>query len=178
MPRLFVGLPIPPVAYDFCSRAVANCPAVRATAVTKLHLTLHFLGDISHTQQQEVCEQLREIQTNAFDVTLSGRGVFHPSAGHGVLWTGITDSMELRTLQRLTGWALTRSGLQPENRPWRPHVTIARFRSTRFPPQQQQQFLEEDGGEKLVFRTTEFLLYESRADPPDYYPVVQQFPLL
>jgi RNA 2',3'-cyclic 3'-phosphodiesterase len=88
----------------------------------RLHLTLHFLGAVPRERLGALADAIAA-PFRAFDLVF----------GHDELWPhGIAVLCPERTPQPLRqlhgdlGEALLRLGLQPEARPWRPHVTLAR----------------------------------------------------
>ncbi len=132
--RAFVAVELPAEVRDALAREQRrlreDLPGARWVRPEGIHLTLHFLGEI----RAELVPALeREIAaavapSPAFAVRLRGRGVFPSPRRPRVLWIGVDGSGGLEDLQRDTGAALARCGLAPERRPFRPHLTLARFR--------------------------------------------------
>jgi 2'-5' RNA ligase len=96
----------------------------------RLHLTLHFLGAVPGERLDALADAIA-LPFRAFDLVF----------GHDELWPhGIAVLCPERTpepLRQLHGdlaEALWRLGLQPEARPWRPHVTLARHATGALPP--------------------------------------------
>jgi 2'-5' RNA ligase len=96
----------------------------------RLHLTLHFLGAVPGERLDALADAIA-LPFRAFDLVF----------GHDELWQhGIAVLCPERTpepLRQLHGdlaAALWRLGLQPEARPWRPHVTLARHATGALPP--------------------------------------------
>lgn len=97
-----------------------------------IHLTLRFLGEVTG-QQLEAAIGMTELDESyrGFTVRARGLGAFPLLRAPRVLWAG----MELETqsyldrLLRLQGtteqWART-IGVPPENRPYKPHITLGR----------------------------------------------------
>ena len=95
-----------------------------------LHLTLAFLGSLDATRVPDLERVLRDIRWGPAECRLRGP-LFLP--GHGkrrVVALELDDpSGTLRRLQTDVSARLAAEGLyEPENRPWLPHVTVARFR--------------------------------------------------
>ncbi|WP_431936002.1 RNA 2',3'-cyclic phosphodiesterase [Micromonospora sp. RP3T] len=106
---------------------------VRLADPAHLHLTLAFLGEVPDGRLVEVtsalglaAESFRDGRGSAPRLRLAGGGSF----GQGrstVLWVGVrgeTDALD--ALARLVRHALRRAGLPHDDKPFRPHLTIAR----------------------------------------------------
>jgi 2'-5' RNA ligase len=100
-------------------------------APENLHVTLRFLGEVSDDLGRRVEQTFAEpFAVESFDLELAGAGTFPPAGAARVIWLGIARGGE--QLARLHDEVETR--LQPfaferEDRPYRAHLTIARFRS-------------------------------------------------
>jgi len=113
-------------------RAADAAPHARATWVPpdRLHLTLRFIGEIDDTRAAAVGEVL-ELPLNVapFDLTLAGAGAFPKSGSPRVLWVGVASGREeLVAAEREISTRLARLGIPEEERPYSPHLTLARVR--------------------------------------------------
>jgi len=132
--RLFIAVPVPAPAVAACHslidsvRAHAASRAVRWVRVDHLHLTLRFLGATAPDRVPGLTEAIRAAAAlPPFPVTLSGAGAFPSVARPRALWLGISDGVtELAQLGARLDAPLADLGWQPEGRPFRPHLTIAR----------------------------------------------------
>ncbi len=89
-----------------------------------LHLTLHFLGDVSLEKFNCVQGIAQKIEFQAFDMQLSQFGFFQKSK---IFYMGMPRFPdELLRLQAGFGEALKASKYQPEERVFTPHVTLKR----------------------------------------------------
>lgn len=164
MPRLFTGIPISAEINGQLPALVPDSPDLRAVPVQNLHLTLHFLGDVSEGHASDLADALAEIPMPRVIVQLTTGGVFCQTAGAGVLWVGLQSDpavQKLRDLQRQQRDVLLRLGLRCEDREWQPHVTVARFRRLNEPLV--QQFLLNCSGLSLPTEMSECVLWESAA---------------
>ena len=115
-----------------------------------IHLTLKFLGNIKPTLAGQVFEAMTQaVQINdslgndsrsdgsgAFQLSLSQLGVFPDSRQPRVLWAGIQGDLNvLADLQLRVEEAAGRIGFAPEQRPYRPHLTLGRVREGVPPPE-------------------------------------------
>lgn len=125
--RAFVALELDePSAEDLASLCY-GLPGVRWVDPTLMHLTLHFLGDVSLDQAAEALLQVT--MPERFSVTLSGVGRFISRNG-GALWVGVEPSEDLNHLHASMGRVLRRAGIAVEKRKFQPHITLGRIRST------------------------------------------------
>jgi 2'-5' RNA ligase len=95
-----------------------------------MHLTLRFLGEIPEGTVQKVIGAMDELRFSPFEIEFYGVGVFPNIRRISVVWIGITKGQErLSEIFEQLEPKLRRIGLQPDNRGFSPHLTIARVRS-------------------------------------------------
>jgi 2'-5' RNA ligase len=95
------------------------------------HVTLKFLGEIEPAQVSSITSCMVEATGgySPFAITLSGVGIFPDESHPRVLCVRIQDEQEhLVRLQRGLDVALSRLGFRPEERPFTPHLTLARLK--------------------------------------------------
>jgi RNA 2',3'-cyclic 3'-phosphodiesterase len=127
--RLFVAL-TPPAevigALRITTAALRElAPQLRWTRPQQWHLTLVFLGEVGDEVVDELTRRLHRAATRhpPLSLSLGGGGRF----GHRVLWTGVQGDRDgLRKLAGSAAAAARRSRLSVEDRPYRPHLTLAR----------------------------------------------------
>ena len=176
--RAFVAL-APPSAVvaeleGYLERCRALAPSFRWVAPVGVHLTLRFLGSVESEPLAGVVALLRGIRRPPFELRLGGLGTFggrRPS----VVWLDLASGREpAAALAAATEGACVAAGLEPERRPFRPHLTLAcsreRFGSV-LPDLPPAPDLE-------PWTATDMILYESRlgGGPPVYTPL-ERFPL-
>ena len=96
-----------------------------------IHLTLKFLGNIPSRRVTEITEAMRRAVQGIFPFSLgiSGLGVFPNLSQVRVLWVGVGGELDrLSTLQQNVDSALAALGFPKEERPFVPHLTLARIR--------------------------------------------------
>lgn len=110
-------------ALDACCRALGpHLEKGRFTRPENLHLTLVFLGE-ADLDAAKNC--LHRLQAAPFEIVIAGLGRFRQPGGD-VLWAGVQpDEWLLRAQQSLEG-LVRQAGVPVENRPYRPHLTLAR----------------------------------------------------
>ena len=123
--RLFIALDVPETVKDQLESFHDRRIRARWTTRPQWHITLHFLGE--RQDESTIRQLLTEIRAVPFVLTLAGVGTFPERGKPRVLWAGIEAPSALQTLHQNIGEALQTIGLQPDNRPYHPHMTLARF---------------------------------------------------
>ena len=97
------------------------------------HLTLVFLGHVDASQAPSIVETMNAgIDLSPFDVVFSGAGIFPPRGAPRVLWTGLAaGARELASVQRVVATRIATHGVALEARDFHPHLTLARWSSSR-----------------------------------------------
>lgn len=127
--RLFVALNPPSEAVAELDGAVAalreRAPGLRWTLPAQWHLTLTFLGEVAEDDLPQLRERLGRTASRSPALALRFRG--GGRFGRRVLLTHVDgDRDQLRRLAAATTAAARRTGLAVEDRPYRPHLTLAR----------------------------------------------------
>jgi 2'-5' RNA ligase len=120
--RLFVGLGVGGLEEPLLEVSPDVGPGTRVEPYERLHLTLHFLGRL---RVDDVDVALGQVRFPPFVLALDGLGVFE-ARSRTVLWVGVRPVPELLDLHRDVGQVLRGIGYEPDPRPWRPHITLAR----------------------------------------------------
>lgn len=96
-----------------------------------IHLTLKFLGDVSEADINRIDDAMREAASGAqpFQATVGGLGTFPNPSNPRVVWVGVEEGEWLAPLQAAVEKALEGLGFPPEERPFSPHLTLARLKS-------------------------------------------------
>ncbi|MCC7495411.1 MAG: RNA 2',3'-cyclic phosphodiesterase [Fimbriimonadaceae bacterium] len=95
------------------------------------HVTLKFLGDVEDELIPAVAAIVSEVagRYDAFDVSVSGMGMFPNHDRPRVLWAGLTEGADLLAeLSRAIDEGLDGLGFEPDEQGFEPHMTLARFR--------------------------------------------------
>jgi 2'-5' RNA ligase len=98
-----------------------------------MHLTLKFLGEIDEDQAVNIAEILKNVCSisSSFPLSLRGTGFFPANARNPrVLWIGIIEEPALMNLQACLESKLERLGFPKEERPFHPHLTLGRVKSS------------------------------------------------
>ncbi len=95
------------------------------------HLTLKFLGNIPEQKVDAIGAALERAVTGIapFQLEVRGLGAFPNPSSARVVWIGFEQSEPLSLLQARVEKALEDLEFPPEDRPFRPHLTLARLKS-------------------------------------------------
>jgi 2'-5' RNA ligase len=95
-----------------------------------LHLTLKFLGDTTLHQVDDLKAILKKIsaRSNVFSFRLKGLAFFKNKGIPRVLFIGIEEGEALQQLAAEINLQLFALGFEKENRPFSPHLTLARLK--------------------------------------------------
>lgn len=165
--RLFIGIPIADSTVRELSQLRANLRAhagdLRWSAPESWHVTLQFLGNASPEQLDCLTNRLAELRSAPISIQLGAVDVFDRA---GVFIVEVQTTPELAALQKRVTAATAHCDFIEEDRPYHPHITLARAKG--------------DGGRRQLrklkanarttpafapFTAQEFLLYESHTDP-------------
>ena len=129
MYRLFVGIPLPEDVREPLAALCGGLPGAKWVAPENLHLTLRFIGEVGGDDAEDIHQALTRVRGSAFDLTLSGIDCFASGRKVRALWAGVVREDRLVRLQDRIEAALVRTGIEPERRKFKAHVTLARFRN-------------------------------------------------
>lgn len=171
--RVFCAVELPAEARERAAEHAARLRErfreVRASwpRAENLHLTLKFLGEIEVGRAEVLSKAAGRAaaKSQPFTLTIEGAGAFPPRGIPRVLWLGVTDSSGgLARLQSNLEDECEREGFKREERPFHPHLTLARLRA----PQGSRalaQFHQETGFEAVEFPVTELVVMRSELGP-------------
>lgn len=106
---------------------LGSCRLVRPDGV---HLTLRFLGQARPDQVEALGRSLLAAAgaCPALEFAVAGLGTFPERSSPRVLWVGVELPPEALALQRACERAACDAGFGREERPFRPHLTLGRWR--------------------------------------------------
>jgi 2'-5' RNA ligase len=159
---------------DARARATAHAAALRGDVARqlkvsweragKMHVTLKFFGDVAAARIEQLARAAERVATRhaSLSLRLAGCGVFPSRSRPHVLWLGITDAADkLAALRRDLEAECARENFTSETRPFHPHITIARLRSTDADARRLASLHTERHFEPVEFPVTEFVLMRS-----------------
>ncbi len=179
--RLFIAIEIPEnIRTGFASllkefRAIV--PQGKWVRAENLHVTLKFLGETEPAKVEALQNVLTAIQSSEpASLEFRGLGFFPNDKRPRVFWAGMEASANLKSLASDIDQAAHRLGFPLEERPFTPHLTLARFPLPGIPPKLLQAMKEKSGQPFGSLRTREFHLIESKLKPTGAeYTTVQTF---
>ena len=153
--RIFFALWPSPQVREALQQVAMTCELPvnsRRVPEYNLHMTLHFIGNVSLDQRDCLSERAGHVRADSFEMKVALTGCFEKPK---VAWLGLQSCpAELQLLQQKLGISLQHCGYQPESRPYNPHVTI--MRKTRRIP-------DGSGFEPVIWPVTQFTLINSRS---------------
>jgi 2'-5' RNA ligase len=179
--RLFIGIQIPQtIRSTFASllkdfRAIA--PQVKWVRADNLHVTLKFLGETQLAKLGALQVVLAAVRSaEPVNLEFRGLGFFPNEKRPRVFWAGAEASANLKSLAADIDQAVHRLAFPLEDRPFTPHLTLARFHLPGIPPKLLQAIQEKSAQSFGSFRAGEFHLIESKLKPTGAeYTTLQTF---
>ena len=171
--RIFLALDISDAARAVCNAHLAslrdNFPKVRAgwERPEKLHMTLKFLGDTSADLLDKLQSVISEVarEHGPFQLRLSRPGVFPSRSRPRILWIGTEDpSGAVAPLYAEVEKTCRSFGFNPDDKQFRPHITIGRIRDPHGASDLVRTHLETEV-EPVGFEVADVVIYESKLQP-------------
>ena len=141
---------------------------VRWVSPEKIHVTLKFFGNIEESRIDLIFKSIEEPMRDAlpFSVRVRGAGAFPSLKNPRVIWMGLADGKEmLISLQKQIEDRLAKIGFEPEDRPFQPHLTLGRMKSSRGKEElvrRMEKYTEEEFG---AFQVERVVLFKSDLRP-------------
>ena len=176
MHRLFVALRPPPAMRESLLALMGGVPGARWQDDDQLHVTLSFIGEVDRPLADDIAAALAGVDGPRPAIALKGGGTFgHKGQVHSV-WAGIAPDAALRQLHDRVNYALLAAGAEPEQRAFKPHITLARLGRGAGPI---EPFLSQIAGLASKPVTLDaFLLFESRLGHAGAsYEAIARYPL-
>jgi len=163
--RLFAAIELPESIKHVLVDLDPKIRDVRWVDAEQMHLTLGFFGSVPEDIDLKLREKLSLIHFGAFFLPIAGVGTFPPKDSPKIIWVGVgRGHPHLFQLHKRVSDAAVAVGLEPDLRPWHPHITLARCRNV--PSHLVRRFLKSnvdlDAG---LVRVESFHLYSSKLGP-------------
>jgi 2'-5' RNA ligase len=158
-----------------------DLPRASWTPAERIHLTLVFLGDVDQVSLDVLRTEVaaRTLVLPAFDLRITRTGAFPPGRPARIAWVGLSEADTLTRLQGALAEACSKSLGRPfDDRPYHPHLTLARCRRP-WPRHAVERWCESAvPGEGTGFEVTYVDLMRSRLTPSGpLYDRLERFPL-
>jgi RNA 2',3'-cyclic 3'-phosphodiesterase len=128
--RIFIGIDLCAEVRDRIERFLEGvegfAPDARWVRPESLHVTLKFIGEQTSERVEAITERLRRVNGNAFEIRAGGYGFFPTAKAPRVFWIGIHAGPKLAELAESIDIATAELGVPREERPFSPHLTLAR----------------------------------------------------
>ena len=151
---------------------------VRWVRPENIHLTLKFLGNIESAIVRRIAGAISESVKGYDPISISakGIGVFPSLKRPRVLWAGLAGETDaLRQLHRNLEDNMDRTGFPKENRHFKGHLTLGRFRGRADPKQLIDAIKALEGFQSEPFVIDHLVLFQSELFPagPLYSEVIR-----
>jgi 2'-5' RNA ligase len=128
--RIFIGIDLDVEVRARISRFLEGvqvfAPDAKWARPESLHTTLKFIGEQTPDQVDAISERLRRVESNPFAIRAGGHGFFPTAKAPRVFWIGIHAGPQLAALAESVDAAVAELGIRREDRPYSPHLTLAR----------------------------------------------------
>jgi 2'-5' RNA ligase len=133
--RTFVALVIPKPWIDYLARVeqdlAESMSGLSWVKPDNMHITVRFLGDLGDDGVRRAADSVRRgSETHrAFRARLGAPGAFPSMDRPRILWAGLSEGADdAITLAKSVNLGLKQDGFGPPDKPFRPHITLARVR--------------------------------------------------
>lgn len=163
--RLFAAIDLPEATQVFLANLDPKIRGVRWAEAAQMHLTLGFFGDVTNDVDLALRKKLRAIEFGAFFLPITGMGTFPARGAPKIIWVGVGSAHpHLFQIYKRVQEAALAAGIEPDLRPWHPHISLARCREVASPSIRKflQSNTDLDAG---MVRIEAFHLYSSKLTP-------------
>lgn len=163
--RLFVAIDLPDTTRELLANLDPHIRGVRWTDPDQMHLTLGFFGDAREDIELKLREKLCATEFGAFFLPVNGVGSFSSRGAPKIIWIGVGKAHpHLFQIHKRVQEAALAAGIEPELRPWHPHITLAHCRDVS--AQTLRKFLQSNAEfDAGMIRVDAFHLYSSKLTP-------------
>jgi 2'-5' RNA ligase len=179
--RLFTGLDLPGEvvrALDTLLNRLRPAADIKWSPPANLHITIRFIGEWPEERLPDLRAALGGIPDRpAIPIHIRDLGFFPNSHSPRIFWAGV-EAPDLAALASETDRALQTQDLKPEDRPFNPHLTLARIKAPVPLHKLRETIAALPSLEFGNFRADRFFLYRSRLGPTgSLYAKLAEFPL-
>lgn len=176
--RSFLAFELPPEIKDqvrLVSEGLKRSSLdIRWVRPDNIHLTIVFLGDVQERDISAIGREAGKVcgGFHPFEIHLKGLGLFPDRRRPRVLWLGYDGDIERMTsLRDVLQERLSAFEIKEEKRPFKPHLTLGRFRNPGKSDPGLDDTLNRHGDfSSPSFRVNELVLFKSELRPqgPEY----------
>lgn len=175
MPRLFLALELPDSIKAQLLPLRQLVPAgSKLVPQANMHITLVFIGK---AELEPVRQALKRLKFPMASITLADPGCFRQRNGSH-FWVGLRDNTGLLDLHQQLLTALKQVGLKPDDKPFRPHITLARYKGALSEGARRPFLSQRVPTPAMTFQPPHFSLYSSETLPEGpIYRIEERYPL-
>jgi len=168
--RLFVALDVPDETRRALGEAIRRfesvCNGARWMQAENIHVTLKFIGEVEEAKLPAIKDSLANVKSDGpIEIAFRNFGFFPNERRPRVFWLGIEAGPCLAALAAGVSSALEPVGFPREERTFRPHLTLARFKTEKGLPKLREivvPLARQSFGNTVA---SQFHLYESMLNP-------------
>jgi 2'-5' RNA ligase len=124
--RLFIALELPESCRETLLALDPHVKGLRWLLREQLHVTMSFIGHVNSIQEEPLREALADVRVPQFFLPIQGVGTFG-GARPTVVWAGLGKAHpHLFALHKHLQDAVLQAGLEPDLKPFHPHITLGR----------------------------------------------------
>lgn len=126
--RAFIAMELPELFADetaYVAQQLSRAIQGRYTPRENYHITLAFLGEIDEVQVRDTMEAMDEISAQCVRLIPDGIGKFGKPS-NATLWMGLSKDPGLMNVTEQLRTALKTNGVPFDDKPFLPHITLAR----------------------------------------------------
>jgi 2'-5' RNA ligase len=124
--RLFIALELPESCRETLAALNPHVKGLRWLPTEQLHVTMSFIWHVNLTQEEPLRKALAEVRVPQFFLPIQGVGTFGGTRPT-VVWAGLGKGHpHLFALHKHVQDAVLHAGLEPDLKPFHPHITLGR----------------------------------------------------
>lgn len=163
--RLFTAIDIPdPLRESLSALQDPDVLSARWTDPDQFHITLRFIGEVEQARAARFEQTLADVDAGPVQCDPYGLDALPSRRSPRVLVLGLDRTDSMVHLYNAVSEVLEGEGLDPENRTYKPHITLGRLDDAN--PAAVHDFLRSHEDRSFSsFEATRFVLYESTLTP-------------
>ncbi|MGH9621752.1 MAG: RNA 2',3'-cyclic phosphodiesterase [Bryobacteraceae bacterium] len=163
--RLFTALDLSPEVLLRMERLISRLRPeglIQWSPLDNLHVTLKFIGEWPEARLDELDRRLRTLAPREpFEMEIRDLGWFPDKGAPRFLWAGVHGGSALAQLARDTEECLEALGIAKEQRPFSPHLTLARIKHPAPLGRLRREVQEQQSAAFGAFPVSQFTLFRS-----------------
>ena len=127
--RIFIALLFPKLIKDEIYRTLEILKdnyRGNYTTYDNLHLTLHYIGEVSSEMFKQITDSIMQIKYSKFQIHTANLSSFKNSSKHRLVHVKVDVNSQLKLLHKRVIFALEKAGVEIDNANFSPHITLGR----------------------------------------------------